>query len=45
MQYISEPVQFFYYYYTELRYDFQFGDWAGQLGDGRAVILGEYINK
>ncbi|XP_058964177.2 protein adenylyltransferase SelO isoform X1 [Pocillopora verrucosa] len=23
----------------------QFGDWAGQLGDGRAVILGEYTNR
>ena len=23
----------------------QFGDWAGQLGDGRAVMLGEYTNR
>lgn len=23
----------------------QFGSWAGQLGDGRAVMLGEYINR
>ena len=23
----------------------QFGTWAGQLGDGRAVMLGEYINQ
>ncbi|XP_060068717.1 protein adenylyltransferase SelO-like [Ylistrum balloti] len=23
----------------------QFGSWAGQLGDGRAVMLGEYINS
>lgn len=23
----------------------QFGEWAGQLGDGRAVMLGEYINR
>lgn len=23
----------------------QFGHWAGQLGDGRAISLGEYINK
>ena len=23
----------------------QFGDWAGQLGDGRALLLGEYINR
>ena len=23
----------------------QFGQWAGQLGDGRAVMLGEYVNK
>ncbi|KAJ7337801.1 hypothetical protein OS493_007958 [Desmophyllum pertusum] len=23
----------------------QFGDWAGQLGDGRAVMLGEYMNR
>ena len=23
----------------------QFGSWANQLGDGRAIILGEYINK
>lgn len=23
----------------------QFGYWAGQLGDGRAVLLGEYVNK
>ncbi|OWF42250.1 selenoprotein O-like [Mizuhopecten yessoensis] len=23
----------------------QFGSWAGQLGDGRAVMLGEYVNK
>lgn len=23
----------------------QFGGWAGQLGDGRAISLGEYINK
>ena len=22
----------------------QFGSWAGQLGDGRAILLGEYIN-
>ena len=30
---------FFKYFYA------QFGDWAGQLGDGRAVILGEYTNR
>lgn len=23
----------------------QFGSWAGQLGDGRAISLGEYVNK
>ena len=23
----------------------QFGYWAGQLGDGRAVMLGEYVNR
>lgn len=23
----------------------QFGNWAGQLGDGRAVILGEFVNS
>ncbi|XP_076470944.1 protein nucleotidyltransferase YdiU-like [Babylonia areolata] len=23
----------------------QFGQWAGQLGDGRAVLLGEYVNR
>ncbi|KAL3858473.1 hypothetical protein ACJMK2_013062 [Sinanodonta woodiana] len=23
----------------------QFGHWAGQLGDGRAVMLGEYVNQ
>lgn len=23
----------------------QFGQWAGQLGDGRAVMLGEYVNS
>ena len=23
----------------------QFGQWAGQLGDGRAVMLGEYVNR
>lgn len=23
----------------------QFGEWAGQLGDGRAVMLGEYVNR
>ncbi|XP_048590420.1 protein adenylyltransferase SelO isoform X2 [Nematostella vectensis] len=23
----------------------QFGDWSGQLGDGRAVMLGEYVNS
>ncbi|KAI0566656.1 hypothetical protein FGB62_7g529 [Gracilaria domingensis] len=23
----------------------QFGSWAGQLGDGRAISMGEYINK
>ena len=24
---------------------FQFGYWAEQLGDGRAILLGEYINS
>lgn len=23
----------------------QYGLWVGQLGDGRALILGEYVNK
>ncbi|XP_028401144.1 uncharacterized protein LOC114524206 [Dendronephthya gigantea] len=23
----------------------QFGSWAGQLGDGRAILLGEYVNR
>jgi uncharacterized protein YdiU (UPF0061 family) len=23
----------------------QFGTWAGQLGDGRAVMIGEYLNQ
>ena len=23
----------------------QFGAWAGQLGDGRAILLGEYVNR
>lgn len=23
----------------------QFGTWAGQLGDGRAIVLGEYLNQ
>ena len=31
--------------WAELTFFFKFGDWAGQLGDGRAVILGEYTNR
>src|SRR5687767_12207993 len=23
----------------------QFGNWAGQLGDGRAISIGEYVNR
>lgn len=31
--------------YCRFFFHTQFGDWAGQLGDGRAVMLGEYMNR
>ena len=33
-------------FFNYIRYGgFQFGYWAEQLGDGRAILLGEYINS